>query len=1042
MSLTDPFVRRPIMTTLVMISILGAGLLAYFRLPVSDLPNVDFPTINVSASLPGAEPETMASSVATPLEKQFSTIAGIESMTSTSSLGSTSITIQFELSRNIDAAAQDVQAAISQAQRDLPTDMPAPPSFRKVNPAEQPILMLAAHSESLPLNKVNEYAETLIGQRLSTVSGVAQVDIFGAQKFAVRVKVDPRELAARGIGFDDVENAIREANSNEATGELDTGPKSRTIKTTGKLERAEDFREVIVAYRDGFPVRLKQIASVINSVEDDKNLGWYNQSRGIVLAILRQPGANTVQVIDRIRELLPTFKAQLPGGVKLDILYDRSISIRESLHDVQFTLVLAVALVVLVIFIFLRNVRATLIPSAAIPLSIIGTFCVMYLLNFSVNNFSLMALILAVGFVVDDAIVVLENIVRHMEKGETPFEAAIKGGREIGFTILSMTLSLAAVFIPVLFMGGILGRLLNEFAVTIAVAILISGFVSLSLTPMLCSRFLKSAHGASNNALFRWSESVFNAVLAGYQKTLRLALRHHVMVSLAALAMALVTVWMFIKASKGFLPNEDTGRIVISTEAEQGVAFEKMIELQQKAAGIVSKNPAVGSFMSRIGGGGGARANNTGRLFLSLKPRSERPPIDQIIGQLRTDLSTIPGLKVFPQNPPSIRIGGTLTKSLYQFTLFGPDLDLLYDAATKMEGSMNQIPGIVDVTTDLQITSPQILVDINRDKASSLGISAGQIERALGNAYGARQISTIYTPTDQYRVILEANENFKRESADLSRLFVRSSNGQLVPLSTVAQFKSQVGPLTVQHLGQLPAVTLSFDLAPGTSLSDVVPVIERIAAAELGEQVSTQFQGAAQAFQASLGNLGLLLLMAILVIYIILGILYESFVHPLTILSGLPSAGFGALLTLAVFRQELNVYGFVGLLMLIGIVKKNAIMMIDFALDAQRNDQKPPAVAIFDACIVRFRPIMMTTLAAMMGTLPIALGLGAGGDVRRPLGLSVVGGLVISQIVTLYITPIIYLYLERLQQRFAGKSKLPARTEEPSVPQPELAPAK
>ena len=1042
MSLTDPFVRRPIMTTLVMISILGAGLLAYFRLPVSDLPNVDFPTINVSASLPGAEPETMASSVATPLEKQFSTIAGIESMTSTSSLGSTSITIQFELSRNIDAAAQDVQAAISQAQRDLPTDMPAPPSFRKVNPAEQPILMLAAHSESLPLNKVNEYAETLIGQRLSTVSGVAQVDIFGAQKFAVRVKVDPRELAARGIGFDDVENAIREANSNEATGELDTGPKSRTIKTTGKLERAEDFREVIVAYRDGFPVRLKQIASVINSVEDDKNLGWYNQSRGIVLAILRQPGANTVQVIDRIRELLPTFKAQLPGGVKLDILYDRSVSIRESLHDVQFTLVLAVALVVLVIFIFLRNVRATLIPSAAIPLSIIGTFCVMYLLNFSVNNFSLMALILAVGFVVDDAIVVLENIVRHMEKGETPFEAAIKGGREIGFTILSMTLSLAAVFIPVLFMGGILGRLLNEFAVTIAVAILISGFVSLSLTPMLCSRFLKGAHGASNNALFRWSESVFNAVLAGYQKTLRLALRHHVMVSLAALAMALVTVWMFIKASKGFLPNEDTGRIVISTEAEQGVAFEKMIELQQKAAGIVSKNPAVGSFMSRIGGGGGARANNTGRLFLSLKPRSERPPIDQIIGQLRTDLSTIPGLKVFPQNPPSIRIGGTLTKSLYQFTLFGPDLDVLYDAATKMEGSMNQIPGIVDVTTDLQITSPQILVDINRDKASSLGISAGQIERALGNAYGARQISTIYTPTDQYRVILEANENFKRESADLSRLFVRSSNGQLVPLSTVAQFKSQVGPLTVQHLGQLPAVTLSFDLAPGTSLSDVVPVIERIAAAELGEQVSTQFQGAAQAFQASLGNLGLLLLMAILVIYIILGILYESFVHPLTILSGLPSAGFGALLTLAVFRQELNVYGFVGLLMLIGIVKKNAIMMIDFALDAQRNDQKPPAVAIFDACIVRFRPIMMTTLAAMMGTLPIALGLGAGGDVRRPLGLSVVGGLVISQIVTLYITPIIYLYLERLQQRFAGKSKLPTRTEEPSVPQPELAPAK
>ncbi|MGB8464574.1 MAG: efflux RND transporter permease subunit, partial [Terrimicrobiaceae bacterium] len=678
MNLTDLFVRRPIMTTLVMVSILGAGLLAYFRLPVSDLPNVDFPTINVSARLPGADPETMASSVATPLEKEFSTIAGIESMTSTSSMGATSITIQFDLARNIDAAAQDVQAAISQAQQDLPTEMPSPPSFRKVNPAEQPILMLAAYSESLPLSKVDEYAETLIGQRLSTVSGVAQVDIFGSQKFAVRVKVDPRELAARGIGFDDVENAIREANSNEATGELDAGAKSRTIKTTGRLKRAEDFRELIVSYRDGFPVRLRQIATVLNSIEDDKNVGWYNQTRGIVLAIQRQPGANTVQVIDRIRELLPTFKAQLPGGVKLDILYDRSKSIRESLHDVQFTLVLAIALVVLVIFLFLRNVRATLIPSAAIPLSIIGTFGVMYLLGFSVNNFSLMALILAVGFVVDDAIVVLENIVRHIEKGESPMDAALKGGREIGFTILSMTLSLAAVFIPVLFMGGILGRLLNEFAVTIAVAILISGFISLSLTPMLCSRFLKEARNSSHNALFRWSESVFDNLLASYRKTLEFALRHHVVVSLSALAMALVTVWMFLKAPKGFLPNEDTGRIAISTEAEQGIAFDKMIELQQTAADIVSRNPAVEAFMSRIGGSSTASSANAGRLFLTLKPRTERPPIDEIIRQLRKDLAGIPGLKVFPQNPPAIRIGGTLTKSLYQFTLFGPDLDLLY----------------------------------------------------------------------------------------------------------------------------------------------------------------------------------------------------------------------------------------------------------------------------------------------------------------------------------------------------------------------------
>jgi HAE1 family hydrophobic/amphiphilic exporter-1 len=1009
------------MTTLVMVAILTSGLLAYKKLPVSDLPNVDFPTINVSAKLPGANPETMAASVAMPLEKQFSAIAGIDSISSTSSLGSTSITIQFDLARNIDAAAQDVQAAISQAQRDLPSDMPVPPSFRKVNPAEQPILLLAASSDSLPLSRVNEYAETLIAQRLSMVGGVAQVDIYGAQKFAVRVQVDPRELAVRGIGLDELENSIRDANSNQATGELDKGSKSRTIKSTGQLTRAEEYRELIVAYRNGAPVRLKQIARVINSVEDDKNLGWFNGKRGIVLAIQRQPGANTVEVIDSIQKLLPGFRAQLPGGVSLGVLYDRSVSIRESLHDVQFTLVLAISLVVLVIFLFLRNLHATLIPAAAIPLSIIGAFGAMYALGFSVNNFSLMALTLAVGFVVDDAIVVLENIVRHTELGESPMDAAIKGGSEISFTILSMTISLAAVFIPVLFMGGILGRLLKEFAVTIAVAILISGVVSLSLTPMLCSRFLQPPR--THGRLYRSSEKFFQGALSVYASTLRWAMRHHVVVSLLALLMAVATVWMFDTAKKGFLPSEDTGRIVVSTEAEQGVAFDRMIALQQEAAAIVGANPYVQDYMSRVGAAGGVNLRNTGRIIITLKPRAERPPVDVIVRQLRKQLSVIAGLRAFPQNPPAIRIGGTLTKSLYQFTLFSPDLEALYTAASAFEKKLRQIPGIVDVTSDLQVSSPQVLVDINRDKASSLGISAAKIEQVLGTAYGARQISTIFTPNNQYRVIIEADEKFQREAVDLSRLYLRSAQGALVPLSVVAKFKSQVGPLTVQHLGQLPAVTLSFDLAKGTALSEVVPVIQKLAHENLDAQISTQFQGAAQAFQSSLGGLGMLLLMAVVVIYIVLGMLYESFVHPLTILSGLPSAAFGALLTLFLFDKELNVYGFVGLLMLVGIVKKNAIMMIDFALEAQRTGGKPPEAAIFDACLVRFRPIMMTTFAALFGTFPIACGFGSGGDVRQPLGLVVVGGLVISQIVTLYLTPVLYVYLEGLSQSFGKTGK-------------------
>jgi len=1037
MSLTEPFVRRPVMTILVMSAILIAGFLAYARLPVSDLPNVDFPTISVSAGLPGASPETMASSVAAPLEKQFSSIPGIDSMTSTSVLGATSVTIQFKLSRDIDAAAQDVQSAISQAQRDLPTDMFAPPSFRKVNPAEQPVLLIAATSESISLSKVNELAETLLAQRLSTISGVAQVDVFGSQKFAVRVKVDPRELAARGIGLDEVETAIREANSNQATGQLKAGSKSRTIEASGQLGNAREFRELIVSYRNGAPVRLRQLAEVVDSVEDDRSLGWFNLDRGVVLAVQRQPGANTVQVVDDILALLPTLRAQIPAGVSLDVLYDRSRSIRESLHDVQFTLGLAIVLVVLVIFLFLRNVRATLIPSAAIPLSIIGTFAAMYLMGFSVNNFSLMALILAVGFVVDDAIVVLENIVRHMEQGESPMEAALKGGREIGFTILSMTLSLVAVFIPVLFMGGILGRLLNEFAVTIAVAILLSGVVSLSLTPMMCSRLLKPIH--SRGALYRFSERIFDAFLSGYRRLLRVALRRHGWVATSALLLAAATVWLFLEIPKGFLPNEDTNRIIIATEAEQGVAFDRLVELQQKAAAIVSANPAVHAFLSRVGGSGsGSSGENTGRLIVTLKPRHQRAPIDRVVQQFRRDLAGIAGLRVFPQNPPTVRIGGLTTRSLYQFSLFGPDQEQLYASAARLEKAMREIPGIVDVSSDVQLTSPQVVVEIDRDKASSLGVSAAQIERTLGTAYGARQVSTIYSATDQYRVILEAQDRFRGEVPDIARLYVRASSGRLVPLNAVAGFKERVGPLSVQHIGQLPSVTLSFDLAPRTSLSDVVPLITDLAGRELDEGISTQFQGAAEAFRSSLGGLGLLLLLAIVVIYIVLGILYESFIHPITILSGIPSAAFGALLTLALFGQELNVYGFVGLLMLIGIVKKNAIMMIDFALQARKERGKSPTAAIFEACLVRFRPIMMTTMAAVVGSLPIALAFGAGGDVRQSLGLAVVGGLLFSQVVTLFLTPVLFLYMERItgKSRPRRKNSRRMRVEPTLVPEP------
>jgi hydrophobe/amphiphile efflux-1 (HAE1) family protein len=1017
MHFSKVFIERPIMTTLVTFAILLFGIVGYRALPVAALPSVDYPTIQVTATQPGANPETMASAIATPLEREFSTIAGVRSISSSNAQSISTITIQFALDRDVDGAAQDVQSAIAQA---ILPPMPRPPSYAKQNPSEQPILFFALNSSTLPLYSVNEYAETALAQRISTVSGVSRVQIFGAQKYAVRIQADPDKLAAHQVGIDELQRAVQESNVNLPTGRLYGSKQAFTVQSSGQLMQASAYRPLIVEWRNGVPLRLEQLANVIDSVEDNKTIAWNNGTRGIIMAISRQPGTNTVQIVDNIRALLPELQASIPPSVELLLLYDASETVRASIHDVEFTLVLTIGLVVMVIFLFLRNLTATLIPGSAVVLSIVGTFAAMHLLGYSLNMLSLMALTLSVGFVVDDAIVMLENIVRYMEMGKSRYEAAILASKEIGFTIVSMTVSLIAVFIPVLFLGGMVGRLLHEFSVTIIVAILISGFVSLTFTPMLGSRYLPP-HDARHGRVYLLLERGFEGLAGAYDYTLRLVLRHRFVTMTVAVATLVGTILIFTTIPTGFFPSQDSGFVFGVTMAGQDISFESMAEKQKAVSDILRSDPGVVNSVAF------SSDSNVGYLFSMMKPRAERAlSVDETIEALRPKLDSVPGIMAFLQNPPPISINGQFSTSLYQMTVQSVNLNDIYEWTPKLTDKIRTLPGFTDVSSDLLVASPQVNVSIDRDRAIALGVTPEAIQNALYTSYGDRQVSNIYAPANQYSVILEVRPEDKRSPAALDKLHVRSSSGQLVSLDGVAEVKRTVGPLSVNHFGQLPAATISFNLKPGFSLGEAAASVDAaIREMRIPVSVTTSFQGTVKEFQESFQNLTVLLVVAILVIYIVLGVLYESFIHPITILSGLPSAVFGALLTLSLFGKQLDLFAFVGLIMLFGVVKKNAIMMIDFAIEARRVDGKSPEEAIYQGCMLRFRPIMMTTMAALLGTLPIALGYGEGADARQPLGLAVVGGLLVSQFLTLYITPVIYLYLEKVQVRLQRR-KTPA----------------